>query len=41
MDNSVQFNFTVQNLGECTISSPITVSYFTSNDKKDSFSYLP
>ena len=34
MDNSTQYNFTVQNLGECTIPSPVTVSYFTSNEKR-------
>ena len=38
MDNSMQYNFTVQNLGECTIPSPVTVSYFTSNEKRILFS---
>jgi 6-phosphofructokinase 1 len=34
MDNNIPYNFTVQNIGECTIPSPVTVSYFTSNEKR-------
>jgi 6-phosphofructokinase 1 len=34
MVHNVHYDFAVQNLGECTIPSPITVSYFTSNEKR-------
>ena len=34
MDNPHEYDFSVQNLGECTIPSPISVSYFTSDEKK-------
>jgi 6-phosphofructokinase 1 len=34
MDNNIQYDFTIQNLGECTIPSPVTVSYFTSDAKR-------
>ena len=30
----MQYDFTIQSLGECTIPSPISVSYFTSNEKR-------
>lgn len=30
----MQYDFTIQNLGECTIPSPVSVSYFTSNEKR-------
>jgi 6-phosphofructokinase 1 len=34
MDNHHQYDFSVQSLGECTIPSPIVVSYFTADEKK-------
>jgi 6-phosphofructokinase 1 len=34
MDYNTQYDFTIQSLGECTIPSPISVSYFTSNEKR-------
>lgn len=34
MDDNMQYDFTIQNLGECTIPSPVSVSYFTSNEKR-------
>ena len=34
MDNHMLYDFTIQGLGECTIPSPISVSYFTSNEKR-------
>jgi 6-phosphofructokinase 1 len=34
MDNNMQYDFTIQSVGECTIPSPVSVSYFTSNEKK-------
>jgi 6-phosphofructokinase 1 len=34
MDDHMQYDFTIQSLGECTIPSPVSVSYFTSNEKK-------
>lgn len=34
MDNSMQYDFTIQNLGTCTVPSPVSVSYFTSNKKR-------
>ena len=30
----MQYDFTIQSLGECTIPSPVSVSYFTSNEKR-------
>ncbi len=30
----MQYDFTIQRLGECTIQSPVSVSYFTSNEKR-------
>jgi len=34
MNDNMQYDFTIQSLGECTIPSPVSVSYFTSNEKK-------
>jgi 6-phosphofructokinase 1 len=34
MNDNIQYDFTIQSLGECTIPSPVSVSYFTSNEKK-------
>ena len=34
MDNNTLYDFTIQNLGECTIPSPITVNYFTPDTKR-------
>jgi len=34
MNDKMQYDFTVQSLGECSIPSPVSVSYFTSNEKK-------
>jgi 6-phosphofructokinase 1 len=34
MKDNMQYDFTIQSLGECTIPSPVSVSYFTSNEKK-------
>ena len=34
MSDDIQYDFTIQSLGECTIPSPVSVSYFTSNEKR-------
>jgi 6-phosphofructokinase 1 len=34
MDNTKKYDFTIQNLGKCTIPSPVSVSYFTSDEKR-------
>ena len=34
MHDKMQYDFTIQSLGECTIPSPVSVSYFTSNEKR-------
>ncbi|MHB8908319.1 MAG: ATP-dependent 6-phosphofructokinase [Syntrophales bacterium] len=34
MDNNIQYDFTIQNLGENTVPSPVTVNYFTSDEKR-------
>lgn len=34
MSDDIQYDFTIQSLGECTIPSPVSVSYFTSDDKR-------
>ncbi len=34
MNNKTMYDFTIQHLGECTIPSPVTVSYFTSDVKR-------
>jgi 6-phosphofructokinase 1 len=34
MYNNILYDFNIQNLGECTIPSPVTVSYFTSDAKR-------
>jgi 6-phosphofructokinase 1 len=34
MDYRVHYDFTIQNLGKCTIPSPVSVSYFTANKKR-------
>jgi 6-phosphofructokinase 1 len=34
MDEPVLYDFTIQSLGECSIPSPISVSYFTSDEKR-------
>jgi len=34
MSDDMQYDFTIQSLGECTIPSPVSVSYFTSNEKR-------
>jgi 6-phosphofructokinase 1 len=34
VDNNILYDFTIQNLGECTIPSPVTVSYFTADVKR-------
>src|SRR4030065_758544 len=34
MNDNMQYDFTIQSLGECTIPSPVSVSYFTSNEKR-------
>ncbi|MCX5821390.1 MAG: ATP-dependent 6-phosphofructokinase [Deltaproteobacteria bacterium] len=34
MDKNSSYDFTIQNLGECTIPSPVNVSYFTSESKR-------
>lgn len=38
MDYSKHYDFTIQNLGKCTIASPVSVSYFTSTKKRILFS---
>jgi 6-phosphofructokinase 1 len=38
MDYKTHYDFTIQNLGKCTIPSPVSVSYFTSNKKRILFS---
>jgi 6-phosphofructokinase 1 len=39
MDKDSLYDFSVQSLGECTIPSPISVSYFTSDKKKILFNH--
>jgi 6-phosphofructokinase 1 len=34
MDEGIRYDFTIQNLGKCTIASPVNVSYFTTDAKK-------
>src|SRR5450830_515762 len=34
MDKEIPYDFTIQSLGECTIPSPINVSYFTRDTKR-------
>jgi len=34
MDQSTSYDFSIQNLGECTIPSPVNVSYFTPESKR-------
>jgi 6-phosphofructokinase 1 len=34
MTDQMQYDFTIQSLGACTIPSPVSVSYFTSDEKK-------
>jgi 6-phosphofructokinase 1 len=34
MDENLSYDFTIQSLGACTIRSPVTVSYFTTDDRK-------
>jgi 6-phosphofructokinase 1 len=34
MGNSTSYDFSIQNLGECTIPSPVNVSYFTPESKR-------
>jgi 6-phosphofructokinase 1 len=38
MDYKIQYDFSIKQLGDCTIPSPVTVSYFTSNMKRILFS---
>jgi 6-phosphofructokinase 1 len=38
MNYNMHYDFTIQSLGKCTIPSPISVSYFTSNKKRILFS---
>ena len=40
MDKNFPYDFTIQNLGECTIPSPVNVSYFTTDSKKVLFNIL-
>jgi 6-phosphofructokinase 1 len=38
MDYNMHYDFTIQSLGKCTIPSPVSVSYFTSNNRRILFS---